>query len=158
LVPAIATTNATNEMERHVKAFLAAAALLCMSTAVLAEGSSQGYGMGGWFERFGPVVQQYNQSGELFRITGHCQSACTLFLSIRNVCVERSARLLFHAGHDRQRNISSTSTNRMLAAYNPTLRNYLVSKGYMSTLAFHTISGQDMISKFGYRACPAGRT
>ncbi len=39
------------------------------------------------------------------RIEGHCQSLCTLFLGLRNVCVERSARLLFHAGHDRQRNI-----------------------------------------------------
>ena len=125
-----------------------------ISSAALAEGSSQGYGMGGWFERFNPVVQQYNQSGELFRITGHCQSLCTIFLSIRNVCVQPGARLLFHAGHDRQRQINANSTNRMLAAYNPSLRNYLVSNGYMSTLAFHTISGQTIISKFGYRACP----
>jgi hypothetical protein len=130
------------------------ASLFCLSTTALAEGSSKGYGMGGWYEQFGPVVQQYNQSGELFRITGHCQSLCTLFLSIRNVCVEHSARLLFHAGHDRQRRISATSTERMLSAYNGTLRNYLVANGYMSTLAFHTISGQDIISKFGYRACP----
>ena len=27
--------------------------------------------------RFDPVVSQYNQSGELFRIEGHCQSSCT---------------------------------------------------------------------------------
>ena len=130
------------------------ASLFCLSTAAMAEGSSRGYGMGGWFEQFNPVVQQSNQSGELFRITGHCQSLCTIFLSIRNVCVEPSARLLFHAGHDRQRQINANSTNRMLAAYHPSLRNYLVSNGYMSTLAFHTISGQTIISKFGYRACP----
>jgi hypothetical protein len=127
---------------------------LCASTSAMAEGSSQGYGMGGWFEQFDPVVSRYNASGELFRIVGHCQSACTLFLSIRNVCIEPSARLLFHAGHDRQRNITAYATNRMLAAYNPTLRNYLVSNGYTSTLAFHTISGRDMIQKFGYRECP----
>ena len=131
------------------------ASLFCLSTAALAEGSSKGYGMGGWFEQFNPVIAQYNQSGELFRITGHCQSACTMFLSIRNVCVERSARLLFHAGHDRQRNITANATNRILSTYNSSLRNYLVSNGYVSTLAFHTISGQDIISKFGYRACPA---
>jgi hypothetical protein len=147
---------AFNFMEHRVRNVLAviASLLFCMSPAALAEGSSQGYGMGGWFEQYAPVVERYNQSGELFRITGHCQSACTLFLGIRNVCIEPSARLLFHAGHDRQRNITAHATNRMLAAYNGSLRNYLVSKGYMSTLAFHTISGQDMISKFGYRACP----
>lgn len=41
----------------------------------------------------------------------------------------------------------------MLAAYNPKLRKYLVSNGYVSSFEFHTISGQDMITKFGYRAC-----
>ena len=35
-----------------------------------------------------------------FRITGLCQSACTTFLSIKNVCVERSANFEFHAGSD----------------------------------------------------------
>ena len=34
------------------------------------------------FQDFDPVVAQYNASGELFRIEGHCQSSCTLFLAI----------------------------------------------------------------------------
>jgi hypothetical protein len=42
----------------------------------------------------------------------------------------------------------------MLAAYKPSLRQYLVSNHHMDTLAFHTISGQELISKFGYKACP----
>ena len=75
---------------------------LLTSIPALAVGSSQPYGRGGWFEQFNPIVRQYNQSGEEFRIEGHCQSACTMFLGIRNVCIVRSARLLFHAGHDRQ--------------------------------------------------------
>lgn len=92
---------------------------------------------------------------ENFRIDGHCQSACTLFLAIRNVCIEPTARLLFHAGHTRgtDRQIHAGSTNHMLAAYNGRLRSYLQAGGYMNTLAFHTLSGQQMISKFGYRAC-----
>jgi len=141
---------------KFIMKVLTAVALLCLtvSTAAMAEGSSRGYGMGGWFERFDPVVARYNQSGELFRIVGHCQSACTIFLSIRNVCIERSARLLFHAGHNRQRQITAYATNRMLAAYSASLRQYLVSNGYMSTLAFHTVSGRDMIQRFGYRECP----
>src|SRR5713226_5495364 len=80
---------------------LLAAILLLSATPAMAAGSSTPYGMGGWFARFDPVVAQYNQSGELFRIEGHCQSACTLFLAIRNVCIDRGARLLFHAGHDK---------------------------------------------------------
>lgn len=124
-----------------------------LSTAALA-GTSAGYGMGGGFSRFDPVVTEHNRSGELFRIQGHCQSACTLFLGIKNVCVERSASLLFHAGHDKQRNVSQKWTNHMLSAYNGRLRSYLVSNHYVETLAFHTISGSDMIDKFGYRECP----
>jgi hypothetical protein len=129
------------------------ATVLFAAGAAHAAGSSSGYGMGGQFARFDPVVAQYNASGEPFRITGHCQSACTLFLSIRNVCVEPGAELLFHAGHNRQREITAQATNHLLAAYKPALRSYLVSNGYMKTLAFHTISGADMIRRFGYRAC-----
>jgi hypothetical protein len=134
---------------RHVVAAL----MLAVSTSAMA-GTSAGYEMGGQFARFDPVVSEANQSGELFRIQGHCQSACTLFLGIRNVCVDRNATLLFHAGHDRARNVTASATDHMLAAYNARLRDYVTSNHYMDTLAFHAISGRDMIAKFGYRQCP----
>ena len=124
-------------------------------TAALAAGSSVGYGGGGPSSRFDPIVQQYNQSGELFRIQGHCQSACTLFLGIRNVCIERGATLLFHAGHAMNtQKILPWATEHMLNAYSAKLRDYVVSHGYMDTIVFHAISGRDMIQKFGYRECP----
>jgi predicted amidophosphoribosyltransferase len=132
---------------------LATILFLLASSAAMAEGSSAGYGMGG-FEGFDEKVAEYNRSGELFRIRGHCQSACTKFLGIRNVCVERSAQLLFHASHDRQRNISQHWTEHTLGHYNTALRDYLVSHHYVDTLAFHTISGSQIIDKFGYRECP----
>jgi hypothetical protein len=130
-----------------------AAALLMFTTSAVA-GTSAGFGMGGQFARFDPVVSQYNQSGELFRIEGHCQSSCTLFLGIRNVCVDRNATLLFHAAHDRGQNVSASLTSHMLDAYNARLRNYVTANHYMDTLEFHTISGRDIIRKFGYRECP----
>jgi hypothetical protein len=128
--------------------------LFALLTSSAMAGTSAGYGMGGQFSRFDPVVAEHNRTGELFRIEGHCQSACTVFLGIKNVCVQPSAGLLFHAGHDKQRNISAKWTNHMLAAYKPALRQYLVSNHYMDTLAFHTISGRELIDKFGYKACP----
>jgi hypothetical protein len=64
--------------------------------------------------RFDAVVQQYNASGEHFRIDSHCQSACTTFLSIRNVCITPSATLLFHAGGDMRANrMNPASTEHM---------------------------------------------
>jgi hypothetical protein len=130
-----------------------AAALLLFSTSVMA-GNNAGYEMGGNYARFDPVVSQYNQSGELFRIEGHCQSSCTLFLGIRNVCIGRNATLLFHSAHDRSQNTSPSLTTHMLDAYNASLRGYVTAHHFMDTLEFHAISGGDMIRKFGYRECP----
>jgi hypothetical protein len=130
------------------------AMLLLFPTSAMAAGTTTGFEMGGRYARFDPVVSQYNQSGELFRIDGHCQSSCTLFLAIRNVCVSRSATLLFHASHDRSGNVSPSNTLHMLNAYNPKLREYVIANHYMDTLAFHAVSGRDMIRKFGYRECP----
>jgi len=132
---------------------VATAVLLMLSTSAMA-GTSAGFEMGGRYARFDPVVSQHNQSGELFRIDGHCQSACTLFLAIRNVCISRNATLLFHAAHDRSRNVSPSLTSHMLDAYNARLRAYVTANHYMDTLAFHSISSRDMIQKFGYRECP----
>jgi hypothetical protein len=137
-----------------VKYVVVALALLAPLPANAA--SSQPWGKGGYWNQFGPVISQFNASGELMRIEGHCQSLCTMFLGLRNVCVERSAQLLFHSGHDRQRNLNAASTARMMSAYNGRLRQYLTSGGYMNTLDFHTIPGATMIDRFGYKECPRG--
>jgi hypothetical protein len=129
--------------------------LILTSSAAFAQ-TSERFGMGGWYSDFKPEIDRANASGELFRIKGHCQSNCTLFLGLRNVCVERSATLLFHAGHDRQRNINAGSTQRMLAAYNPRLRQFVLDNHYMDTLEFHSIPGAEIIDRFGYKECPRG--
>ena len=127
--------------------------LLILSSSAFAA-TSEKFGKGGWIKDFQPEIDRANTSGELFRIKGHCQSNCTLFLGLRNVCVERNATLLFHAGHDRQRNIHVAHTQRMLSAYNAKLRKYLIDNRYMETLEFHTIPGSTIIDRFGYRECP----
>jgi hypothetical protein len=126
---------------------------LLASVPALAAGSSLPYARGGRTESFETIVQQYNQSGEPFRIEGRCNSACTMFLAIRNVCVVGSAQLGFHSGHDRYGNLRPAATNRMLNSYNAKLRAYVVANHYMETTAFHTISGRDIITRFGYREC-----
>jgi hypothetical protein len=125
-----------------------------------ADGSVSSLGMGygapnlAVFAQFQSVIRQYNASGERFRIDSHCQSACTMFLSIRNVCVEPGAELLFHAGGNRKTGVINPSTTRqMLSTYNGALRRYVTANHFMDTLEFHSISGSDIISRFGYRAC-----
>ncbi|MCL4748424.1 MAG: hypothetical protein KJZ83_23880 [Burkholderiaceae bacterium] len=118
-----------------------------------AEGSVSALGMGtgarnaAEFGRYWAVIKQYNASGERFRIDTMCRSACTMFLKIRNVCVAPGATLAFHAGH------TPSSTQSMLSAYNAALRQYLTANRFMNTSEFHTMSGSDMIKRFGYPAC-----
>jgi hypothetical protein len=71
-----------------------------------------------------------------------------MFLAIRNVCVEPGARLLFHAGR------RPAGTARMFNSYNARLKSYLSARRVMESPTFHTVSGRDIITKFGYRPCP----
>src|ERR1051325_6977740 len=72
-------------------------AIIAFAPSALAAGSSAPWGGGGPMARFDAIIAQYNASGEPFRIEGHCQSSCTMFLAIQNVCVDPNATLLFHA-------------------------------------------------------------
>jgi hypothetical protein len=124
--------------------------------AAFAAGSSAGYESGGPYARFEPVVQQYDTSGELFRIDGHCRSSCTLFLGIRNVCIGPNASLLFHAPHDNMRRPSEYYLKLFLPHYNARLRAFLLANHALEKVdPFFTISGGDLIRKFGYRPCPS---
>jgi hypothetical protein len=137
-----------------MKTYLSAILLLISASAMAA--SSAGYGNGGQLVDFDPIVTRHNQTGELFRIEGHCQSACTLLLGIRNVCIDPAATLSFRAGHDWKQRISGPATTHLMSAYNAKLRTHLMSNHYMNTLEFHVIPGRELIQKFGYRECPGG--
>jgi hypothetical protein len=141
---------------RGISSLIAFAALLAWAAPAFAEGSSLPYGGGGRI-RPGEIIQKYNQSGELFRIEGSCQSSCTMLLAIKNVCVDPNARLLFHAAlfpNEKGQKPPPARQAAMLNSYNAKLRNYLVANHYVDTFEFHAISGRDIIRKFGYRACP----
>jgi hypothetical protein len=136
------------------RATLAIAATLALMGVASAQDLSP-YRKGGIITTFRAVVDHYNFTGERFRISGECKSACTMFLGIRNVCVEPSARLYFHAGHaigDRQHMLAAPTTAMMLQ-YNDALRSFVSSNGYMAKPEFSVITGSDLIKKFGYRSC-----
>ena len=131
--------------------------VIAWTTAAVADGSSQPYGGGGPFPRFNMVINDYNRSGELFRIEGHCQSSCTMFLAIRNVCVDPNATLLFHAAllPSQQDQPPDPRKNQfMLSHYNGKLRSFVLANHYMDSFELHAISGRDIIGRFGYRQCP----
>src|ERR1041385_7337548 len=87
-------------VRRHAMKFVFATILLLIPSLAAAEGTSVPYNMGGPHAAFDPVIAQYNQSGERFRIEGQCKSSCPMLLGIRNVCVDRNASFLFHGAND----------------------------------------------------------
>ena len=109
------------------------------------------YRNGGNFSDFLPVISQYNSSGERFPITGVCKSACTMFLSIRNVCVSPGAQFYFHAGK-RRGAVDPRQTSVMLTSYNSALQSYIREHHMMETNEFKMLSGSTLI-KLGYPAC-----
>jgi hypothetical protein len=143
----------------HLKrlSMLGCLATLAWTAPALADGSSTPYGGGGRMAKFDAIIGQYNASGELFRIEGHCQSSCTMFLAIRNVCVDANANLLFHAAlsaHERDHAPYPERNRHMASHYNSRLRAFVLANHYMDSFTFHSISGRDIIHKFGYRQCP----
>lgn len=125
-------------------------AAVMTSSPAIAQGSSSSYSNGGFSKSFDELASQITRSGQLFRIEGLCRSACTMFLSLRSVCIDQNATLLFHSG----RPGTTRGRARMLATYNAKLREFLINNRYMDTPEFHAISGRDLVRKFGYRACP----
>ena len=122
----------------------------------LAEGSSVGHGEGDYTPEFVAIVRRYNASGEPFRIEGICKSACTMFLGIRNVCVERGATLMFHVGHDIAENVTGPESRASRAAhyrYNEALRRYLLDGPWIQMLSTACREARSS-NRFGYRECP----
>jgi hypothetical protein len=116
-----------------------------------AQQSSLPYGRGAasaeTFRRFHSDRADIDKKRQPFKIEGSCQSACTLFLKLRSVCIDPNAQLYFHAGGTPQ------ATRVMLNSYNGKLRSFLTANHYMDTQQFHAISGREMIERFGYRRC-----
>jgi predicted amidophosphoribosyltransferase len=137
------------------RVLLSALTLLAGCCEAFAQDTSRPYGGGGPINA-PQIISEYNRTGRQMRIEGSCQSSCTTLLAIRNVCVDPNATLLFHAAlfpNERGQKPPPKRQAQMLGSYNAKLRNYLVSNGYVDTFDFHTISGRDIIQKFGYKAC-----
>jgi hypothetical protein len=128
-----------------VRSFLAVC-IAIVGTPALAL-SNKGMGAGGALGPYEMMIGQANASSEPFRIHGKCNSACTMFLSIRNVCIERNAVFGFHAGK------TPGVTARMAQTYNSALRSYVDQNHFLETEQLHFIPASTMISRFGYKAC-----
>ena len=89
-------------------------------------------------------------------IRGTCVSACTMYLAVRGVCVDKYALLWFHAAHDPDTRKISAAGNAALVAHWPApVRDWAARVGALGSVSFtwrRTLSGVELIA-MGVPAC-----
>ncbi len=103
----------------------------------------------------GGLVSEYQAFTEMYRRENRevrlheCRSACTLALSLPNVCVYPSSVLKFHSAYHRDtRQIDQSISNELFNAYPEAVRARL---GYL-TRQYRSLSGRELID-LGVRDC-----
>ncbi|MBG0810031.1 hypothetical protein IY145_11645 [Methylosinus sp. H3A] len=111
---------------------------------------------GGNLRSYVADVQRLNAEGAPKAIRGVCASACTIYLGVKNVCVERTAQLWFHAAHlPGDSHPDALGSLEMLAFYPPRVREKVIRSGAFDSTDFDnskSISGEELIS-MGVPAC-----
>lgn len=103
----------------------------------------------------GGLVADYKRQTEIYRSQGRevrlheCRSACTLALSLPNVCVYPHSVLRFHQAYNRDtREIDHRISDELFSAYPQPVRQRL---GYL-TRKYKSLSGEELIA-LGVRNC-----
>ena len=105
---------------------------------------------------FGGLVSEYKAMTEVYRRQNRevrlheCRSACTLALSLPNVCVYPRSVLRFHSAYHRDtRQVDPQISAELLSHYPPAVRQRL---GNHLTRHYRSLSGQELID-LGVRDC-----
>ncbi len=106
----------------------------------------------------GGLVSDYRAITELYRRQNRevrlheCRSACTLALSLPNVCVYPTSVLRFHSAYHRDtKQVDQGISRELLSAYPPAVRERL---GNHLTRSYRSIGGSELIG-LGVRDCTA---
>ncbi len=112
--------------------------------------------LGGLVSDYRAMTELYRQQNREVRLH-ECRSACTLALSLPNVCVYPTSVLRFHSAYHRDtKEIDQGISRELLAAYPPAVRERL---GNHLTRHYRSIGGTELIN-LGVRDCtkPANET
>jgi hypothetical protein len=96
---------------------------------------------GGYVDRYEKAVETYNAQGNRVEIRGICNSACTLALAVKNVCVGEGAYVKWHQAYEpNTQRLRPDVTRRMLSGLPSSLRNYLngkIQRDYTQETSLH---------------------
>ncbi|WP_245861024.1 hypothetical protein [Rhodobacter maris] len=111
---------------------------------------------GGYLARRSDRIAQMRATGQRVEIRGTCISACTMYLSLPNVCVTPSAVLGFHGPSENGRPLPPRDfeywSQVMAANYAEPLRSWFLSTARYNTSGYYQISGAQLI-RMGYQQC-----
>ncbi|MBX9760604.1 MAG: hypothetical protein K2Y29_17630 [Beijerinckiaceae bacterium] len=105
--------------------------------------------LGGLVSEYRAMTELYRQQNREVRLH-ECRSACTLALSLPNVCVYPTSVLRFHSAYHRDtKQVDPAISNELLSAYPPAVRERL---GNHLTRNYRSLSGAELI-ELGVRDC-----
>ncbi|WP_036293032.1 hypothetical protein [Methylosinus sp. PW1] len=120
------------------------------------QGASVTRDAGGNLRAYMDEARRLDARGAQKAIRGVCASACTIYLGLRNVCVEPGAQLWFHAAHlPDDPSPDSLGSLEMLAFYPPRVREWVMRSGALDSTDFDKakmLSGEALIA-MGVPAC-----
>ena len=96
---------------------------------------STSLGEGGDIGQFLALQAQLAQSGRRVIVRNECNSSCTMFLRLRNICAEPGASFLFHAGHKIMNNgqigapVPHSMDQMVTNLYPPRIRAFIIRHG-----------------------------
>ncbi|KAF0132640.1 MAG: hypothetical protein FD148_1375 [Methylocystaceae bacterium] len=109
--------------------------------------------VGGLVSDYEALTERYRRENREVRLH-ECRSACTLALSLPNVCVYPDAKVKFHQAYNAiNREVDVGVSSRLFASYPATVQARL---GYL-TREYRVLSGTELIA-LGMRNCEGGPT
>jgi len=90
---------------------------------------------GGEVVSYALKVKRIERAGTPVRISGKCESACTLYLSLPQdqICITPGASFSFHKPYGSSRRINSSAANMMVNEYPYWVQDWLAFKGGLRT-------------------------
>jgi hypothetical protein len=125
--------------------------------------STGGYTMGGSLDAYYSYVYQHRQAGNRFEINGAvCQSSCTLFLGVGDVCVGPHTRFGFHApshgglfrANPKLEARAVAAMSEMYSQGHPALGPWFEQNALHKILTMTHLTGQQLHDHFGFDLCP----
>ncbi len=101
-------------------------------------------------------IRNLRESGQSVELRGSCMSACTMYLSLPNVCITQSARFGFHGPSYRGEKLDDRLfqywSNVMASHYREPLRSWFMSEARYRITGYYELSGAELI-RMGYNEC-----